>query len=197
MAIEDDKSKDREVWSNVAQFWYKKAADKSLNVGRLYHHLAILARPYTIFNPLVQGQSGGHPRSWLSVSSFIRAHGIFSNGKCLDFLDQFFITVDDLEVDKLSEQSAYNTIKLESDFARPARGPYSLLPEVYMGCSQIYTQPWCPEDSFRNTEMEHDGWPVDLLSMSRPRIERKAWLGVRITPVCLPSSTLEALLTDH
>ena len=48
MAIEDDKPKDREVWSNVARFWYNEAADKSPNVGRLYHHLAILARPYTL-----------------------------------------------------------------------------------------------------------------------------------------------------
>ena len=48
MAIEDDDPKDHEVWSNVARFWYKKAADKSPPVGRLHHHLAILARPYSL-----------------------------------------------------------------------------------------------------------------------------------------------------
>ena len=48
MVIEDDDPEDRQVWSNVARFWYSKAADKSPNVGRLYHHLAILARPYTL-----------------------------------------------------------------------------------------------------------------------------------------------------
>ena len=48
MAIEDDEPKDREVWSNVARFWYNKAADNSPNIGRLYHHLAILARPFTM-----------------------------------------------------------------------------------------------------------------------------------------------------
>lgn len=48
MAIEDEDLGDREVWSNVARFWYSKAADKSPNIGRLYHHLAILARPYTL-----------------------------------------------------------------------------------------------------------------------------------------------------
>ena len=48
IAIEDNKPKDREVWSNVARFWYDKAADKSPHIRRLYHHLAILARPYTI-----------------------------------------------------------------------------------------------------------------------------------------------------
>ena len=45
MAIEDDDIRDREVWTGVARFWYSKAADKSPTVGRLYHHLAILARP--------------------------------------------------------------------------------------------------------------------------------------------------------
>ncbi|MCJ1393412.1 hypothetical protein MMC18_006286 [Xylographa bjoerkii] len=48
MAIEDDDIRDREVWSGVARFWYGKAANKSPRVGRLYHHLSILARPYTL-----------------------------------------------------------------------------------------------------------------------------------------------------
>ncbi|CCX31086.1 Similar to Telomerase-binding protein EST1A; acc. no. Q5RAK6 [Pyronema omphalodes CBS 100304] len=45
MAIEDDDVRDREIWKNCARFWYTKAADKTPNVGRLYHHLAILALP--------------------------------------------------------------------------------------------------------------------------------------------------------
>lgn len=45
MAIEDDDVRDREVWTNVARSWYSKAADKKPMVGRLYHHIAILARP--------------------------------------------------------------------------------------------------------------------------------------------------------
>ncbi len=45
MAIEDDDIRDREVWTGVSRFWYSKAADKSPTIGRLYHHLAILARP--------------------------------------------------------------------------------------------------------------------------------------------------------
>ena len=45
MAIEDDDVRDREVWTNVARSWYSKAADKRPTVGRLYHHIAILARP--------------------------------------------------------------------------------------------------------------------------------------------------------
>ncbi|KAK3169312.1 hypothetical protein OEA41_008695 [Lepraria neglecta] len=48
MAIEDDEAELRETWSNVARFWYSIAADKHPTVGRLYHHLAILARPYSL-----------------------------------------------------------------------------------------------------------------------------------------------------
>ena len=45
MAIEETDMRDREIWSNVARMWYNKAADRSPNVGRVQHHLAILARP--------------------------------------------------------------------------------------------------------------------------------------------------------
>lgn len=45
MAIEEVDLRDREVWAGVARMWYDKAADKSPNVGRIQHHLAVLARP--------------------------------------------------------------------------------------------------------------------------------------------------------
>ena len=48
MAIEDEDPKDRETWTNVARFWYCKAVDKNPSTGRLYHHLAILARHSTL-----------------------------------------------------------------------------------------------------------------------------------------------------
>lgn len=48
IAIEDDEPKDREVWSGVAKDWYSKASNKSPTVSRLYHHLAILIKPYIL-----------------------------------------------------------------------------------------------------------------------------------------------------
>lgn len=45
MAIEEADLRDRELWSNVARKWYDKAVDKSPNVGRIQHHLAVLSRP--------------------------------------------------------------------------------------------------------------------------------------------------------
>jgi hypothetical protein len=45
MAIEESDLRDCEVWAGVARMWYHKAADKSPNVRRIQHHLAVLARP--------------------------------------------------------------------------------------------------------------------------------------------------------
>ena len=67
MAIEDDELKDRQVWSRVPRFWYSEAADKSPSVGRLYHHLAILARPYSL------GQLSLYARSLTCVIPLGRA----------------------------------------------------------------------------------------------------------------------------
>jgi len=47
MAIEDEDLKDRETWSGISRDWYMKACDLSPRTGRLYHHLGILARPYS------------------------------------------------------------------------------------------------------------------------------------------------------
>ena len=129
MAIEDDEPKDREVWSNVARFWYNKAADKSPNVGRLYHHLAILARPYTIeqlslylrsltcitpfesakgsimtiFNPILNGKESATRRSSSFETIFIKAHGsLFIKGPT-DPSDQFDEAVKQLEGDEFCD----------------------------------------------------------------------------------------------
>ncbi|CAD6581792.1 MAG: hypothetical protein ASARMPREDX12_000668 [Alectoria sarmentosa] len=127
MAIEDDEPKDREVWSNVARFWYNKAADKSPNVGRLYHHLAILARPYTLeqlslytrsltcvtpfesakgsimtlFNPILNGKDSVTRRSSSFETIFIRAHGILFTKGPADPSNQFNEATMELEADNL------------------------------------------------------------------------------------------------
>lgn len=119
MAIEDDDIRDREVWSGVARFWYSKAADKTPDVGRLYHHLAILARPYTLqqlslytrsltcenpfesargsimtlFTPILNGKESAHHRSSSFETILIKAHGILFSGKSQSV---FSSTVDQL-----------------------------------------------------------------------------------------------------
>lgn len=112
MAIEDD-MRDREVWSGVARFWYGKGADKDPNQGRLYHHLAILARhsslqqlslyskaltcvtPFesarssimTLFSPILSGKDSSYLRSMPFETMFIKVHGILFSGTALETYD--------------------------------------------------------------------------------------------------------------
>ena len=69
MAIEDEGAKDEQIWSGVARFWYSKAANKTPTIGRLHHHLAILARPSTL------KQLSLYTRSLISITPFESARG--------------------------------------------------------------------------------------------------------------------------
>ncbi|KAL7621482.1 hypothetical protein AAE478_008805 [Parahypoxylon ruwenzoriense] len=124
MAIEDDDIRDREVWTSVSRHWYSKASDKAPTTGRLYHHLAILARPnplqqlyyytkslcvpipfssaresiMTLFEPILDSNSAQHSRLIAIDVAFVKAHGIlFSNKFSNDFLptaNKFFGMLD-------------------------------------------------------------------------------------------------------
>lgn len=48
MAIEENDMRDREIWGGTACMWYSKASNDRPDVGRLYHHLGILARPNAV-----------------------------------------------------------------------------------------------------------------------------------------------------
>ena len=105
MAIEEDDIRDREIWTGVSRHWYSKASEKSPTTGRLYHHLAILARPNalqqlfnyskslcvvipfpstkdsvtTLFAPLLDPANA---QNKLSVdAAFVRVEGVLFTGK--------------------------------------------------------------------------------------------------------------------
>ncbi|KAI0124945.1 hypothetical protein BJ170DRAFT_584906 [Xylariales sp. AK1849] len=111
MAIEDDDIRDREVWTSMSRHWYSKASDKAPVTGRLYHHLAILARPsalqqlfyytkslcvsipftsaresiMTLFNPLLSA-SNSQCRLNPIAAGFVQARGeLFSETPPEDF----------------------------------------------------------------------------------------------------------------
>ncbi|KAJ4160336.1 hypothetical protein NW754_003461 [Fusarium falciforme] len=111
MAIEDNCIRDRETWTDVSRRWYSKASDKSPATGRLYHHLAILARPnalqqlsyYTkslcvlipfpsaresimsIFDPVLSKS----PNRLAPIdAAFVRTHGILFSGKSKERLPE-------------------------------------------------------------------------------------------------------------
>ncbi|PCD22285.1 hypothetical protein AU210_016075 [Fusarium oxysporum f. sp. radicis-cucumerinum] len=105
MAIEEDDIRDRELWTGVSRHWYSKASDKSPTTGRLYHHLAILARPnalqqlyyytkslcvpipfssaresiMTLFDPVLDDKNTA--RLAPVDAAFVRVHGILFSGK--------------------------------------------------------------------------------------------------------------------
>jgi Est1 DNA/RNA binding domain len=112
MAIEEADLCDREIWSGVARMWYDKAADKSPNIGRIQHHLALLARPniahqllyYTkaiasvapflnaresimlLFNPFLEGVKSTSQRSLLVESAFVKCAAIlFTRGSISEY----------------------------------------------------------------------------------------------------------------
>ena len=136
MAIEDDDQRDRDVWSCVSRFWYSKAADKCPDTGRLYHHLAILARPYTLqqlsfytrsltcmnpfgsarssimtlFSPILNGKESAYHRSASMETIFIKAHAtLFCNRPA----DEFEAAVHQLEKDGLDNYVGRVTSKFK------------------------------------------------------------------------------------
>ncbi|KAL6150438.1 hypothetical protein ACJQWK_00285 [Exserohilum turcicum] len=106
MAIEDEDVRDRDTWAGVARSWYTKAADKNPTVGRLYHHLAILARPnallqmyyysrsltcvrpfgnaresiLTLLDPILGRSTASFTHALPIDSSFIKSHGLQFSG---------------------------------------------------------------------------------------------------------------------
>lgn len=104
MAIEDVDMRDRETWTGVSRYWYTKASDLLPETGRLYHHLAILARPHalqqlyfyckslcvpspfmsakdsimTLFDPILDANP---PHLDPVETAFVRVHGIIFSKK--------------------------------------------------------------------------------------------------------------------
>jgi hypothetical protein len=121
MAIEDVDVKDRETWTQVARHWYSLASDKASTTGRLYHHLAILARPnaiqqlcyytkslsvsipfpsaresiMTLFDPILNSITS---RLSQIDTAFVKVHAILFSGKNVDQLEatmeEFFSLLD-------------------------------------------------------------------------------------------------------
>ncbi|PVH86360.1 hypothetical protein DL98DRAFT_582931 [Cadophora sp. DSE1049] len=114
MAIEDDDIRDREVWTGVARHWYSKASDKAPTTGRLYHHLAILARPnalqqlfyyakslcvvipftsaresiLTLFEPVLNSVNAhGQYRLPPLDTAFVKAHGLLFTNRDIEKFD--------------------------------------------------------------------------------------------------------------
>lgn len=71
MAIEDDDIRDRETWTQVARQWYVKASNMSPTTGRLYHHLAILARPNALQQLYFYGKALSVPEPFAAAKESV------------------------------------------------------------------------------------------------------------------------------
>ncbi|KAM3546026.1 hypothetical protein ARSEF1564_001119 [Beauveria bassiana] len=95
MAIEDDDIRDREIWTSVSRNWYSKASDRSPEVGRLYHHLAILARPDPLQQLYYYGKALSVPVPFPSAGDSIMTlfNPVLERSSRLDRCDEVFIRV--------------------------------------------------------------------------------------------------------
>lgn len=122
MAIEDEDITIREIWTRVSQRWYTLVTDNVPRTGRLYHHLAILARPNaveqlyfyakslcveipfastkesitTLFDPLFNGAM--KDRLEVADAAFVRVHAVLFEITCLnkdDHKDQLEPSMDE------------------------------------------------------------------------------------------------------
>jgi hypothetical protein len=106
LQIGEGNLKEREKWAKVARTWYTKVVDKNPTVGRLYHHLAILACPddlqqmfyfslsltsdkpfpkareslMTFLDPILGRIPATHPHALPIYIDFIKAHGLQFEG---------------------------------------------------------------------------------------------------------------------
>ncbi|KAK1832547.1 hypothetical protein QBC39DRAFT_348312 [Podospora conica] len=116
MAIEDDNVSVGDAWTEVGSEWCNKASDRLPTTGRLYHHLAILARPkamqqlfyynkalcvaitfvsaresiMTLFDPVmaVDSNSGWQPRRPSTEHAFVKTQEVMFASERVDKLSK-------------------------------------------------------------------------------------------------------------
>ncbi|KAJ5107831.1 DNA/RNA-binding domain E.t1.c1-type [Penicillium angulare] len=142
MAIEESDLGDREIWVGVSRYWYNQGADESPNVGRIQHHLAVLARPdglqqlfyYTkslvsvepfqtardsialLLNPY-KGQELSQPTM---LTAFLATHGIlFNQGPQEQFIASanHFLSLLRKDVRRLGQQRHYGVYMMSCNLS--------------------------------------------------------------------------------
>ncbi|KAJ5280175.1 DNA/RNA-binding domain E.t1.c1-type [Penicillium angulare] len=142
MAIEKSDLAEREIWAGVSRSWYNQGEDESPNVGRIQHHLAVLARPdglqqlfyYTkslvtvepfqnaresialFFNPF----KGQELNQQTMLTAFIATHGIlFNQGPQEQFIlsANRFLSFLRKEVRRLGQQRHYGVYMMSCNIS--------------------------------------------------------------------------------
>ncbi|KAI3534620.1 hypothetical protein CABS02_13201 [Colletotrichum abscissum] len=107
IAMKDDHLQDREAWTSATRQWYSEASHRYPSIGRLYHRLAVCAKPNTLEQlffytkslcvrvPFLdardslatffeQNMNGGVIAAMDINTAFVRAHGLLFSGKDYD-----------------------------------------------------------------------------------------------------------------
>lgn len=71
MAIEEEDVRDPEAWTEVSKQWYLQHSDNQPATGRLYHHLAILARPNAFQQLFLYGKALSVPQPFTAARESI------------------------------------------------------------------------------------------------------------------------------
>lgn len=121
IAIEDNDTQDGEIWTRASRYWYTIASNTTPTIGRLYHHLAILARPNSLqqlhfyaeslcveipfpkardslMTLLNEGQNTSQRLEPLDAA-FVRVHGILFSGRSqFEYSNKQFLDLLDMRV---------------------------------------------------------------------------------------------------
>ncbi|KAJ5665566.1 DNA/RNA-binding domain E.t1.c1-type [Penicillium maclennaniae] len=142
MAVEEADMRDREVWAGVSRYWYNQDADRNPDVGRIQHHLAVLARPDVLqqlfyytkalvsVRPFPNARESvlllfnsyhGQPLQQLTmVTAFIATHGVlFTRGPTERFvtLANLFLALLRRDIRRLSRQGQQGVYMMSCNFA--------------------------------------------------------------------------------
>ena len=174
MAIEDDDLQDREGWARVAKFWYDSAAKETPSSGRLYHHLAILARPYStqLLTLYVRSLTCTVPFESGRASILSPFNPIQDDRDLRDDPDvsrRRYVSAATL----LNDPSLFDSGKLGyghyyppnslleteetlNDFFKPAKNISRPLPEDFPMRGVVWTESYSPQDWFSDTTEDED-----------------------------------------
>ncbi|CAI4211067.1 unnamed protein product [Parascedosporium putredinis] len=193
MAIEDENMQDRATWTAVSRHWYSKASDLSPDTGRLYHHLAILARPdRPIDTPFVQAHALDKREDPIAAQPE-GGDGAETAGTVVeDSTRKSAGTTHQIPQPVLPATSSPQFKQARELFCDTARlllrrlgdtndkPPSRPLPEDYAMRGLLWVDGYLVNSLFESAEVDDEDKYFEVASFSAQRKERILWLGCQI-----------------
>lgn len=194
MAIEEEDIRDREIWTSVSRHWYTKASGKVPTTGRLYHHLAILARPNAVQQLFYYAKSLCVAIPFKSARDNILTlfDPIFRRCRdCGQTIDQTSCKPDDVHLPIPTADEKKNGLHKSVEApGYPLADNWSLVffQSSSMSCpsdwgrprlsgSLSYSHKLFLSDWFNEDEADEDERHLELPSMAEDHLEQPSWIG--------------------